>query len=84
MVPGLSRIIVRFTYFCWVGNVKVVRVLTWLSPPAWVAAPSLRLGHLLHLSMRLLGSQGEERETSDLEGATTRDTRSPCASTLIR
>ena len=49
-----------------------------LSPPAWVAAPSLRLGHVLHLSMGDYGKPGrdyywkakvrdERRETSDLE-----------------
>ena len=66
-----------------------------LSPPAWVAAPSLRLGHLLHESMGYYWEPGrdyyweakvkdETRETSDLEGGTTRGTRSLCASTLTR
>ena len=69
-----------------------------LSPPAWVAAPSLRLVHLFCTNpwetMGCLveaitgeprrGMREERRVTSDLEGGTTRDTRSLCASTLIR
>ena len=60
---------------CDVGEVKVVRGRRRLSPLAWEAAPSLLLGHLFYTNGRLwearsrllLGSQGEERETSDLD-----------------
>ena len=69
-----------------------------LLPPAWVAAPSLRLGHLFCINpWETMGSlveaitgkprrgmRDERRVTSDLEGGTTRYTRSLCASTLIR
>ena len=45
---------------------EVVRERRRFSPLAWVAAPSLRLGHVFaFIHERLLGSQGEERETRD-------------------
>ena len=61
-----AQLEVAFCEVC--PNSKVVRGRRMLSPPARVAAPSLRwvmCFALIH--ERLVGIQGEERETSDLE-----------------
>ena len=61
---------------------KVIRGRRRLSPPVWVAAFFLRVGHLLHLSMGYYWEPGrcyfweakeknERRETGDLDGGTT-------------